>query len=656
MQFRQENASALNARHVRNPELASLARNLAYQRWAEAALVESEERYRIVAETASDAIVTIDETGDILFVNRSAEKIFGYTTPEMMGCNLALLLPGYSFGKNRGISQPREIPGQHKDGRQIALEVSFGEFVQGNRILATGVLRDITWRKQAEEDIRRANETLRALIEATPLAIVAIDSHESVSKWNSAAEKMFGWKEAEVLGKPLPFLDVVKQGESAPLLEAVRRGVSSTAEGVRHTKNGTSVDTSISAAPLVGPQGAPIGAVAVITNITDRKRMENQLRQSQKMEAVGRLASGIAHDFNNLLTVITGYVEMLVRSLPPDTRPRAWAQEILQSSEKATALTKQLLAFSRQQVAHPKLLDINPVVTSMSNMLRRLIGENIELTIVQNPDVGMVRADPGQIEQIIINLVVNARDAMLDGGGRITIETSVVDLGPDYAQTHFNVEPGRYVSLAVTDTGAGMTQSTKSHLFEPFFTTKEVGKGTGLGLSTIYGIVKQNNGDIWVYSEVGKGTTFKVYLPAVDSPPESADVVRETIVRSGNETILLVEDEAGLRDMTRELLERLGYTVLSAASSQEAIHLSSLHPGSIHLLLTDVVMPKASGRDLSEWLRRLRKQTRVLYMSGYPAETVVQHGILDPKVAFLEKPFTPESLAAKVRETLDATS
>jgi len=654
MQSRQDNATALDARNARNPELASLARNLAYQRWAEAALTESEQRYRIVAETASDAIVTIDAAGDILFVNRSAEAIFGYSTPEMMGCNLALLLPGYSFEKNREVTQPREFPGQHKDGHQIALEVSFGEFAQGNRTLATGVLRDISRRKQAEEDLRRANETLRALIEATPLAIVAIDAQEKVSKWNSAAEKMFGWNESEVLGKPLPFIDIGKYGEPSALLEAVRNGATSTNEVVRHTKNGTSLDISVSAAPLVGPDGAPIGAVAVVTNITERKRMESQLRQSQKMEAVGRLASGIAHDFNNLLTVITGYTEMLLRSLPEDTRPRAWTQEVLQSSEKASALTKQLLAFSRQQVAHPKLLDINPVVTSMSNMLRRLIGENIELNIVLNSDLGMVRADPSQIEQIIINLVVNARDAMLDRGGRITIETSVADLGPDYTQTHFSIEAGRYVSLAVTDTGAGMTQVTKTHLFEPFFTTKEVGKGTGLGLSTIYGIVKQNNGDIWVYSEVGKGSTFKVYLPSVDSPPESADVVRETIVASGNETILLVEDEAGLRDLTRELLERFGYTVLPAASSQEAIQLASLHPGSIHLLLTDVVMPKASGRDLSDWLRRLRKHTRVLYMSGYPAETVVQHGILDPNVAFLEKPFTPESLAAKVRETLDA--
>jgi two-component system cell cycle sensor histidine kinase/response regulator CckA len=636
-----------------HPELVSLARNLAHQRWAEVALLESEERYRIVAETAIDAIVTIDEAGEILFANGSAERIFGYQTFEMLGRNLTLLVPGYSSKHLHAAAQASEYPGRHKDGHEISLEVSFGRFAQGVRTLATAVLRDISRRKKAEEELLRANETLRALIEATPLAIVAVDAEENVSKWNSAAEVMFGWSEAEVLGRPLPFTGPANMGERLPVLEAVRCGVPATAESTRQTKDGVGIETCMWAAPLAGPAGAPAGAVAVIKDITETKRMEMQLRQAQKMEAVGRLAGGIAHDFNNLLTVITGYDEMLLKSLPPDSRARAYAHEILQSAEKAAALTRQLLAFSRRQVGHPTLLAINPVVTNMSNMLQRLIGENIELKIALHPEAATVKADPGQIEQIIINLVVNARDAMPEGG-RITIETGMANLGPDYAQTHFNVTPGRYVSLAVTDTGQGMTKATQDHLFEPFYTTKDIGKGTGLGLSTIYGIVKQNNGDIWVYSELGKGSTFKIYLPAVENQIESAPSEPGKTIRSGNETILLVEDEAGLRQMTKELLERLGYTVLAAASGPEAIRISSLHSGFVHLLLTDVVMPNTSGREVSERLRRLGRPTRVLYMSGYPSETVVHHGVLEPNVGFLEKPFTPESLARKVREVLDA--
>ena len=654
MRGQDQNSMALSAADLRRtPELASLARNLAHQRWAEAALVESEERYRIVAETAIDAIVTIDETGEILFVNRSAERIFGYSTAEMLERNLTLLVPGFTSKQLRGAAQACELPGIHKDGREIPLEVSFGKFAHGTRTLATAVLRDVSRRKRAEEELRRANETLRALIEATPLAIVAVDAEENVSKWNSAAEKMFGWSEAEVLGRPLPFAGAGNHGERLPVLEAVRRGVSAAAESVRQTKFGTSIDTSMSAAPLAGPAGAPAGAVAVITDITDHKKMELQLRHAQKMEAVGRLAGGIAHDFNNLLTVITGYDEMLLKCLAPESRAAAYAQEILQSAEKAADLTRQLLAFSRRQVAHPTLLAINPVVTSLSKMLQRLIGEHIELNIALNSEAGTVQADPGQLEQIIVNLVVNARDAMLNGG-RITIETGVADLGQDYLQTHFNVAPGRYVSLAVTDTGAGMSQNTKDHLFEPFFTTKDVGKGTGLGLSTIYGIVKQNSGDIWVYSELGKGSTFKVYLPAAEAAQRSEARAPHGTIGRGNETILLVEDEPGLRQLTKELLERLGYAVMPAASGEEATRIASLHPGSVHLLLTDVVMPKGGGRELSERVRRLGCRARVLYMSGYPAETVVQHGVLDANVAFLEKPFTPETLARKVREVLDA--
>jgi two-component system cell cycle sensor histidine kinase/response regulator CckA len=641
------------------PELAALARSVANHRWAEEALIESEERYRIVAETAIDAIVTIDEAGEILFVNRSAEKIFGYSTAEILGQNLTLLAPRYSRREDRGANQPREVVGRHKDGHEIPLEIAFGEFTQGMETLATGVLRDVSRRKRAEEarrraeeELRHANETLRALIEATPLAIIAFDFSENISKWNSAAEKMFGWTEAEMLGHPLPFAPA-RQAERQQLTEAVRRGESITLETERQRKDGAWIDVNISAAPLAGPDGTPAGVVAVIADITDRKRLEDQVRQAQKMEAVGRLAGGIAHDFNNLLTVITGYDEMLLNNLAQDTRPRAHALEILHAAEKASALTKQLLAFSRRQIAHPALLDVNEIVTNLGKMLGRLIGEDIELALRLGSEVGTVRADPSQIEQIIINLAVNARDAM-PGGGRITIETGMEELGGDQARAHFDIEPGRYVFFAVTDTGQGMTQKTLTHIFEPFFTTKGQGEGTGLGLSTIYGIVKQNNGDIRVLSEPGKGSKFTIYLPIVNALPEPCQSSAGRILQHGKETLLVVEDEAGLRLMIQELLERLGYTVLTAANTEEAIHITSLHPGFLHLLLTDVVMPKASGRELAERLRRLRRHTRVLYMSGYPLETVMQRGVLQTGAEFLEKPFTPEVLARKVREVLDA--
>jgi two-component system cell cycle sensor histidine kinase/response regulator CckA len=668
MQSRKENPVALESvnresygilqrgAQRKQPQLAALAHNVANQRWAEEALVESEARYRIVTETAIDAIVTIDEDGAILFVNSSAERMFGYSASDMLGQSLTLLVPGYSSSEDRRACRQREMSGRHKDGREIPLEICFGQFTQGSQTLATAVLRDIGPRRRAEEQMRQANETLRALIEATPLAIVAFDFSENVSKWNTAAEKMFGWTEAEMLGRPLPPEPPGKHAaERTRLLESVRRGERVTLETARLRRDGTTLDLSISAAPLAGPDGSPAGVVAVITDVTERKRLEDQLRQAQKMEAVGRLAGGIAHDFNNLLTVITGYDEMLLNSLPADTRPRAYALEILQSAEKASALTKQLLDFSRRQVGYPALLDINPVVANLSKMLRRLISENIELVIQPASGMGTVKADPGQIEQIVINLVVNARDAM-PGGGRISVETGVTDLGEDRAQMHFGAEPGRYVFIAVTDTGQGMTQKTKNRIFEPFFTTKGQGKGTGLGLSTIYGIVKQNNGDIRVSSEPGKGSTFTVYFPVTNALPESIGTLDSPVLQSGKETILVVEDEAGLRVMIQELLERLGYTVLTASNSQEAIQISSVHPGSVDLLLTDVVLPKSNGRDLAERLRYLRRHTRVLYMSGYPSETVAQNGVLRPGAEFLEKPFTPESLAKKVREVLDATS
>jgi PAS domain S-box-containing protein len=412
--------------------------------------------------------------------------------------------------------------------------------------------------------------------------------------------------------------------------------------------------------PIVSPDGTVSQMLGVATDITARKQAEEalndseeQLRQAQKMEAVGKLAGGVAHDFNNLLTVINGHTALSLRQLNDSDPLHRKLTAIKEAGERAASLTRQLLAFSRKQILQPKVLDLNEVVFETNKILRPLIGEDIDLLIGLTPELGKVKADPNQVEQVLINLAVNARDAM-PLGGKLTIETDNVHIDEEYAAHHFSITPGQYVLLAVSDTGCGMDEATRSHIFEPFFTTKEMGKGTGLGLSTVYGVVKQSGGHLWVYSEIGRGTTFKIYLPRVDSPSEELKrTPEETKLQTGNETVLLVEDEAIVRDMTREILQESGYQVLEAKHGQEALLIADQYPGVIHLMLSDVVMPGMSGRELAEQLASLRQDMRVLYMSGYTDDAIVHHGVLDDGMAFIEKPFTPSSLARKVRDTLN---
>jgi two-component system cell cycle sensor histidine kinase/response regulator CckA len=388
-----------------------------------------------------------------------------------------------------------------------------------------------------------------------------------------------------------------------------------------------------------------------VRDVTEQRRLEGQLLQAQKMEAVGRLAGGVAHDFNNLLTVILSYGDLLLEDLPRDAPQRDDVAEIRQAAVAASALTRQLLAFSRQQVLEPRVLDVNAVVAGTEKLLTRLIGEDVRLTISLATTVGLVKVDPGQLEQIIMNLAVNARDAMPQGG-RLTIETGDVEMDETYVRGHPLAHAGHYVMLAVSDTGVGMDAETQARIFEPFFTTKEVGKGTGLGLATVYGIVKQSGGFIWVYSEPGHGTTFKVYLPRVDEPVSPAAAAAPPAA-GGAETVLVVEDVAAVRTVAREMLERRGYTVLEAPDGESALRLAGKHRGEIHLLLTDVVMPGGSGRALADRLLALRPGMKVLYMSGYTDDAVVRHGILEAGIAYLQKPFAPDSLTRKVRAVLD---
>jgi two-component system cell cycle sensor histidine kinase/response regulator CckA len=504
-------------------------------------------------------------------------------------------------------------------------------------------------RKRAEEALRANEARLRLLVEQLPAVIWTTDAELRFTSLQGAAVAGMGVKPEEMLGRPVGafFCDA---GDGPPV-HAHRRALSGgTADFEIHCE-GRTYESHVE--PLRETWGKVIGSVGMALDVTARRELQEQFRQAQKMEAVGRLAGGIAHDFNNLLMVIRGYAELLEDGFRPAEAHRS-AEQILKAADRAASLTHQLLAFSRKQVWNPVPLDLNGILEDIEPMLRRLIGEDIELAVRPGEGLGYVKADHSQIEQVILNLAVNARDAMPQGGC-LTVETSAVELDDAYARHHAEVTPGPHVLLVVSDTGSGMNAETLAHIFEPFFTTKR--DGTGLGLATVYGIVKQNGGHVWVYSEPGRGTTFKIYLPvAAGSAPAGVPAgpsAAATGLPRGSETILLVEDELAVRDLARKFLEETGYHVLEAAGGAEALELARSYCGEIHLLMTDVVMPGISGRELAQQLLDIRPGMKVLYMSGYTDDTVIERGILDRGVVLLQKPFTRRGLARKVRELLD---
>jgi len=423
-------------------------------------------------------------------------------------------------------------------------------------------------------------------------------------------------------------------------------------ELVNRREDGSFYTVQMTISPVRNEEGQITHFIAVQEDITSRKKLEEQFRHAQKLEAVGRLAGGVAHDFNNLLQIINGYCELLIDELVRQDELRGHVQEIKNSVERAAGLTRQLLAFSRQQVLAAQVLDLNRAIVTLAKLLRRLIGEDIELVMVEGSGLARVKADPGQVEQVIMNLAVNARDAM-PRGGRLTIETSNIEVDAAYAQSHYPMTPGSYVMLAVSDTGVGMDAGIQGHIFEPFFTTKEMGKGTGLGLATVYGIVKQSGGFIWVQSEVGKGTTFRIYFPFAQEEPSADAVMEQVVVAGGSETVLLVEDEEKVRSLMRRYLVARGYTILEARNGQEALVIAGHHKGAIQLLMTDVVMPSMGGRELAELLLPLHPGMKVLFVSGYTHDAIHHDGVMDSGATLLQKPFTAEVLAAKVREVLD---
>jgi PAS domain S-box-containing protein len=514
-------------------------------------------------------------------------------------------------------------------------------------------------RRQAEAAVRRSEERFRALVEHSSDALILLDSQGRVTYVSASSQRHLGWTAADMLGRSIfDFLHSDDRELAGARLADAGQWPGATitqelrfqhADGTWHHMECVGVNR------LNEPS---VGAIVInARDVTERRRLEDQLRQAQKMEAVGRLAGGVAHDFNNLLTAILGYCNLMLDEIPAEDPLRQDLEEIRQAGDRAAALTRQLLAFSRRQMLQPQIIDLNTLVRQMEKMLRRLIGEDIELVTPLGPDLTQVKVDPASIEQVLVNLAVNARDAM-PLGGRLTIETAMVDLDDAYAETHVTVIPGRYVMLAVSDTGQGMDAATRARIFEPFFTTKEQGKGIGLGLATVYGIVKQSGGYIWVYSEPGHGTVFKVYLPPSDvaaSALRPVEPASESEKHRGWETVLLVEDEDAVRALAREVLRRQGYVVLEARHGLDALRVAERHQDPIHLLVTDVVMPHMSGRDLARRLADARPNMKLLFISGYTDHAVV-HRDLTPGSAFLQKPFTPENFAQKVRSVLDEKS
>lgn len=511
-------------------------------------------------------------------------------------------------------------------------------------------------RKRHEDALRESESRYRSLVQSAVHGMYYSSIDDKFEYVNQALVKMLGYdSEEEVLRLKLSTDLYVDPEERRQLVEKHRNSTEVRwAEVSWKRKDGKIIQVRAAGRTKINEKGEATGFEMIVEDLAERRMLEEQLRQSQKMEAVGRLAGGIAHDFNNLLTVIKGYSELILSELKQGDDPlRLEAEEVKKAADRAGALVRQLLAFSRRQVLTPKVIDLNALVSNMDNLLRPLLREDIHLRAILHPNLGKIKADPGQMEQVIMNLAVNARDAM-PRGGKLTLETVNVELDPTYVREHAEMNPGQYIMLAVSDNGIGMDETTRLRVFEPFFTTKETGKGTGLGLSTAYGIVKQSGGYIWVYSEPGRGTTFKIYLPRVDAQPEA--VRRQESAFSsyrGTETVLILEDEDGVRALVRHMLHKQGYTVLETKRGQDAIHLCRHHQGPIHLLLADVVLEQMSGREVAEQLSLMRPGMKTLYISGYTDDAIVHHGVLSHEMPFLQKPFTAEGLIKKVRQVIE---
>jgi len=639
-----------------------------------AAVQQSEEDLATTLSSIGDAVIATDTTGRIMRLNPVAERLTGWAAGAAIGMPLGevfrivdettrIVAPNPTErilreGVVTGLGNHAVLVNKDGTDRHIAESGASIRDSSGNVRGVVLVFRDLTKELAARNALRHSETRFARLSESGIVGIAIADVVGGVSEANEAYLMMLGYSREDLLAGRMRWTEVTRlesQKADEQALESLKtRGVAPPWEKELIRKDGSRLSVLMGVAMLDYPN-----SIVFTVDLTERKKIaqalsesQEQFRQAQKMEAIGRLAGGIAHDFNNLLSVILMYAEMAIPALAPNEPLRKDLEEIMKAGQRAATLTRQLLAFSRQQVLELKVIDLNELIAGIGKMLGRVIGEDIELSLRPARALGSVRGDPGQIEQVLMNLAVNARDAM-SRGGKLTIETANVALDEEYAHTHLGVEAGPYVMLAVSDTGIGMDKALQARIFEPFFTTKEMGKGTGLGLSTVFGIVQQSKGHIWIYSEPGKGTTFKVYLPRTDEPiTPSASEVDMISSLHGTETILLVEDEEQIRNVILSFLRGFGYHVLEARNGGEGLLIAEKHPGEIDLLLTDVVMPHMSGAELIKRVASVRPDMKVLCMSGYTDETILTHGILDAGLAFLQKPITSNKLAHKIRVVL----
>jgi PAS domain S-box-containing protein len=666
------------------------------------------ELFSALLESAPDAMLIVDEHGTILLANSQTEKLFGYSREELIGQTVEKLMPPRFreiHTKHRGqfFSTPHLRPmgagpdlyGLRRDGSEFPVEISLNPIATEGRTLVTSSIRDISDRKRAEQELRRAydeldkrvlqrtaelekataelqarislhehaenelrqsEERFRLLVEGvSDYAIFMLDPEGVVVSWNAGAERIYGFTAEEAIGSSFSHFHVSEESQVETPEYALEHAAATgrfVEESWSVRKDGRRFRASVVTTALRDENGGLRGFSRITRDVTEKHELELRLRHAQRLEAIGRLAGGVAHEFNNSATAILGYSSLIIDNLQDNPQLRHYAEEIQKAGQRAAAVTRQLLAFSRQQILQPTMLNLNDVVADIEKMLHRLIGENVRVLTELDPYLGVVKADPTQMAQVIVNLALNARDAMPDGGVMI-VETGNVEVDPAFAAEN-NLAPGPHVRLRVTDTGTGLDKQTAAHIFEPFFTTKPAGSGTGLGLSTVYGTVKQSGGGILVFSEPGHGATFEIYLARLEQAcvkPELLSPRRQS--DGGSEAVLVVEDDNSLRWLTCQMLTQFGYTVVEAQDASHALALARERAGDIDLLITDVVMPGLNGRQLARQVRQLYPHIKVLLMSGYTAEIAAQTDKGEAALPFLEKPFTPEELGAKVREVLD---
>ncbi len=616
----------------------------------------SEEQFRTLFENSLDAMVIADDNGQYLDVNGAACALFGYSRDQMLAMRVGDLItpqaPGAAERYQAYLQAGREVGEfifRRADGEVRIASYSACCVAPGRHL---SILRDVTPHRQSEEHLRREKRFTDAVLDSLPGIFYVFDTAGRFLRWNKNFETVTGYTAEEIAHlHPIDFFGGEDRDLIARRIQEVFEQGEATAEAEMVSKDGRRTPFFFTGKlTLLEDQVCLVG---MGVDVSERKRLEAELAHAQRIESIGRLAGGIAHDFNNLLSVILGYAELVEMELTTDGVVRTGIRNIQTAATRAATLTRQLLGFARRQVMQPKVINLNTLLREIGALLKPLIGEQIELILHPQAARDAVRVDPGQIEQVIMNLVVNARDAMPQGG-KLLLQTAEAVLADTYLQRDITIVPGTYVMLSVSDTGSGMTEEVKAHLFEPFFTTKEVGKGAGLGLATCYGIVKQNQGYIWAYSEVGLGTTVKVYLPLFAEPasPSEALLTPEES-QEGSETILVVEDEPLVRELAVNTLRRHGYTILEAGNGREALEVAARYRGPIHLLLTDVVMPQMSGAVLVRNLQCTRPESRILYASGYTEEAISIHGVLPAQTALIQKPFSSRMLLKKVREVLE---